>query len=193
METKNFKSVTFGGFDKEEVIHYIQESAREQANALAAIQEENQRLQDSACQLEAENAQLRDELDRLNREKDELVKAKTQELQEKVRLLTGQVAELRPLADSYREVRTQVGDIECQARKRASELETATAAKLTALVDAVQKQYAAMAASFSAESGSMVSQLKKIEAGISQLPRSMDQTGKELSNILSTINSRKKF
>ena len=81
-----FKSVAFGGFDKQDVVHYIERTAREAAEAQEKLQRENEGLlQESQAlggqvselrakqeALEAENAKLREELARETARREEL-------------------------------------------------------------------------------------------------------------------------
>lgn len=185
METKNFRSVAFGGFDKEEVVQYIQKTAQENTDAQEALRKENNGLR-------AENEALQKRLELSLREQEDSARKEAEELRGKIESLTAELEELRPQAQSYREVRAQVGDIECQARQRASELESATTARLNTLVSDIQKQYQNMAGVFGATAVQITTELRKIEVGLSQLPRAMDQTGKELNEMLSAVTGQKK-
>ncbi len=185
METKNFKSVAFGGFDKEEVIQYIQKTAQENTDAQEALLRENNDLR-------AENEALQKKLDLLLREQEDSARKEAEELRGKIESLSAELEELRPQAQSYQEVRAQVGDIECQARRRASELESATTARLNALVSDIQRQYQDMAGAFGATAVQVTAELRKIEVGLSQLPRAMDQTGKELNEMVCSVSGQKK-
>ena len=44
MENNTFKSVAFGGFDKQDVIRYIEQSSREAAEVQERLQQENDSL-----------------------------------------------------------------------------------------------------------------------------------------------------
>ena len=185
METKNFKSVAFGGFDKEEVIQYIQKTAQENTDVQEALRRENNDLR-------AENEALQKRLDLSLREQEDSARREAEELREKIESLSAELEELRPQAQSYQEVRAQVGDIECQARRRASELESATTARLNALVSDIQRQYQDMAGAFGTTAAQVTAELRKIEVGLSQLPRAMDQTGKELNEMVCAVSGQKK-
>lgn len=185
METKNFKSVAFGGFDKEEVIQYIQKTAQENTDAQEALRQENNALR-------AENEALHKRLDFSLREQEDSARKEAEELRGKIESLSAEVEELRPQAQSYQEVRAQVGDIECQARRRASELESVTTARLNTLVSDLQRQYQDMAGAFGATADQITAELRKIEVGLSQLPRAMDQTGKELNEMVCAVSGQKK-
>ena len=51
MENYAFKSVAFGGFDKQDVIHYIEQTAKEAAAVQERLQKENEDLQTEADSL----------------------------------------------------------------------------------------------------------------------------------------------
>ena len=63
MESYTFKTVTFGGFDKQDVAHYIEQLTQEHSAALSALQEENAALKEKNSRLEAENRSLRTQAD----------------------------------------------------------------------------------------------------------------------------------
>ena len=54
MENYAFKSVAFGGFDKQDVIHYIEQTAKEAAAVQERLQKENEDLQTEAERLRRE-------------------------------------------------------------------------------------------------------------------------------------------
>ncbi len=185
MEIKNFRSVTFGGFDKEEVIQYVQKTAQENADEQEALRKDNSALRE-------ENEALKKQLEVSLREQAETARREGTELREKIRSLTAELEELRPQALSYQEVRSQVGDIECQARRRAGELESATTTRLNALVGDIQRQYQDLAGAFDVTAAQVTAELRKIEVSLSQLPRAMDQAGKEISELVSAVGGEKK-
>ena len=63
METKNFRSVAFGGFDKEEVIQYIQKTAQENTDAQEVLRKENNDLR-------AEKEALQNQLNLVRQERE---------------------------------------------------------------------------------------------------------------------------
>ena len=63
MESYTFKTVTFGGFDKQDVARYVEQLTQEHSAALTALQEENAALKEKNYHLEAENRSLRTQAD----------------------------------------------------------------------------------------------------------------------------------
>ena len=192
MENTTFKSVAFGGFDKQDVIRYIEQSAQEAAAAQEQLQKENERLQ-------LENGELEDRLNKLQQQLDETAALLTQtqedlkQAQAERRALEGareeadrlaaEMARLRPEAESYARFRDRVGDIECDAHKRAAELEATTTAKLQRTVELFRAQYEHLMTTFGSTADYVTAELRKVEVNLTQLPRAMDQAGKELREL----------
>ncbi len=202
MENYSFKSVAFGGFDKQDVVRYL-EQASEKA---AAVQRE----------LEAENAELRkqvedrrEELDQLRAQVEELT-AQRDELQEKLeseaaaranleplRALEQDVARLKaerdalkPDAEAYARFRERLGAIECEARNRADDLEEEAAAQTRRTLEEFRSRYSKLMSDFEAASGHVNGELRKIEVTLSQLPRALDQTGAQLSELAARLEKK---
>lgn len=196
MDSNTFKSVTFGGFDKQDVVAYIERTAAEHTAALEGLQQENDALKTASGQLDEELTtlraqaeqqseelgQLRAELDRLRTECAALQGATEQAAQ-----LAAQVTALQPDAEAYRQFRTRIGDIECDARKRAADLEAATHTKLRQLAADFRGKYQALVTTFDATSGYVTGELRKVEVNLSQLPRALDQVGTDLTQLESIL------
>lgn len=204
MENYSFKSVAFGGFDKQDVVRYL-EQASEKA---AAVQRE----------LEAENAELRkqvedrrEELDQLRAQVEELT-AQRDGLQEKLeseaaaranleplRALEQDVARLKaerdalkPDAEAYARFRERLGAIECEARNRADDLEEEAAAQTRRTLEEFRSKARGswLMSDFEAASGHVNGELRKIEVTLSQLPRALDQTGAQLSELAARLEKK---
>lgn len=188
MDNYPIKSVTFGGFDKQDVIRYIEESAGKATAAQQALQTENEALQKQAAALSEELASLRSQLASLSAERDSLQDSLRQEAAsrqqlEALRPLEQEVARLRPDAEAYAQFRQRIGAIECEARKRAADLELATVSQLQKTVDLFREQYQALMSTFSTTADHVNSELRKVEVNLTQLPRAMDQAGTELNEL----------
>ena len=199
MENNTFKSVTFGGFDKQDVIRYIEQSAREAAEIQERLQQENdglraqvQTLEERAAELErrAEEAESRCRgleqqisQERTARQALEQEKQVLEAEKAKLQTLADEAQRLRPEAESYAQFRDRVGDIECEAHKRAAALEAATVAQMRQASDAFQTQYQALMSSFETTASHVTGELRKIEVTLAQLPRAMDQPGAELKEL----------
>lgn len=184
METKNFRSVAFGGFDKEEVIAYIQQTAQENTTAQEALQKE-------LSNLRAENETLKSEAEALRQKAETAGKAELARLEEENRALAQQLAAALPDAEAYAKIKAEVGDIECQARKRACDLEESTSVRMEAMLAALRLQYQELTDTFRVANAHVTAELRKAEVTLSQMPRALDQAGAELDAMEAMLHSGK--
>ena len=132
MESYTFKTVTFGGFDKQDVARYVEQLTQEHSAALTALQEENAALKEKNSHLEAENRSLRTQADaqaaslsQLSAQAEKLLEevAALRDYPEKYEALRTEADSLRKDAEAYVEFRNRIGNIECEAQQRAAKLE----------------------------------------------------------------------
>ena len=214
MASNTFKSVTFGGFDKQDVIRYIENSAKEHKDELTRLQNETNALRQDNNALNAQNAELAAKCEQLEAR----VKALEASSQEQQRAYTqlqqtsaAQAAELEPLrstaadlealkaeahsfrseAESYRQFRNRIGDIECDARKRAAALEEETLSSMLNMVAEFNTKYKELSTAFDVTSSYVSSELRKIDVILTQLPRALDQLGNELNTLETTLRTDK--
>ena len=132
-------------------------------------------LREQVQQLTAAKAQLETEVQRLASAEEENAD------------LRSQLETLRPDAEAHIMLRDQVGTIECEARQRAAALEERTAGQMKKTLDLFHQQYQMLMSTFETASSHMTAELRKMEVSLAQLPRTMDQTGKELNQLASTL------
>lgn len=185
MERNAIKSVAFGGFDKGDVARYIEQASKE-AEALKA---ERDALSQQRADLEREAAVLREQVQRLTEEREQLA-AQVERLAEaeaESTRLRQQLEALRPDAEAHAMLREQLGSIECEARRRAAELEEQTTGQMKQATDLFRQQYQVLMSTFETASAHMKAELRKMEVSLTQLPRTMDQTGTELNRLAATL------
>lgn len=199
MDNYPIKSVAFGGFDKQDVIRYIEQTAEQAAAAQKALQEENDSLRAEANALREEAASLRAKLEETSARQTQLQSELAQEtaarldleklkpLEEEVNRLKQKADALRPDAEAYAQFREHIGAIECEARKRAADLEAATAKHLQQTVDLFRAQYQVLMSTFETTASHVNSELRKVEVNLTQLPRAMDQSGVELNELAARL------
>lgn len=199
MDNYSIKSVTFGGFDKQDVIQYIERTAKEAADAQKELQEENDGLREKLAAAEQEAAAMRAQVEELSAQRAALQAELRQEtaarqaleplkpLEAEVARLTAEADALRPDAEAYAQFRERIGAIECEARKRAADLETATAAQLRRTLDLFREQYQVLMSTFESTAAHVNGELRKVEVNLTQLPRAMDQAGAELNQLSAVL------
>jgi len=199
MGNYSIKTVAFGGFNKQDVVRYIEQAATEAASAQKALEDENSALRAHSDALTGELDELRAQMEALLAEKDALSAALTQEQQLREELeplrataevaaqLQREIDSLRPDADAYAQFRERIGAIECEARKRADDLELATAAQLRQTVDRFRQQYQILMSNFESTAGYVSAELRKMEVSLSHLPRALDQAGSDLNALAAQL------
>ena len=192
MDNYPIKSVTFGGFDKQDVIRYIEQTAAAQQT----LQTENENLRNQVADLSAELSALRAQISSLSAERDQLQETLSQESASRQQLetlkpLEDEVARLRPDAEAYAQFRERIGAIECEARKRAADLEQATINQLQKTVDLFREQYQTLMSTFESTASHVNGELRKVEVNLTQLPRAMDQAGTELNELAARLERSK--
>lgn len=197
MENYAFKSVAFGGFDKQDVIHYIEQTAKEAAAVPGEAAEGERGPADRGGQpadpgpemqtrLETETAlreQAQSEL-----EQERTARQGLEAFKPEAERLAAELERLRPEAEAYAQFRDRVGDIECDAHKRAAELEASTTARLRRTVELFRAQYVTLMSSFESTASHVTAELRKVEVNLSQLPRAMDQAGTELNELAALLD-----
>ena len=196
MENSIFKSVAFGGFDKQDVIRYIEQAAREASDAQEKLRRENEALRTEAETLRDRvrelEEQLRTETSARQTAQSELDRERTarkalEDARAEADRLSAEIQRLRPEAEAYAQFRDRVGDIECDAHKRAAELEASTLTKLRRTMELFRAQYTELMSTFATSSDHVTAELRKMEVALAQLPRAMDRPGTELGELAALL------
>lgn len=213
MENKVFKSVAFGGFDKQDVVAYIEKAAREAAEAQEQLRRENDGLREESqalggrlAELEEEKSRLLAELEQASAVRQELeeeksrllaeleqasaVRQELESLRPEAERLSAESETLRADAEAYAHFRDQIGTIECDARRRAADLEEETGERMRQAAERFRAQYQALMNNFEAAASHVSSELRKIEVSLTQLPRAMDRSGADLKELESLLGRR---
>ncbi len=208
MENNTIKSVVFGGFDKQDVIQYIEKTAKESADAQHILEEENAELRDQVAELTKQNDLLRSQVEKLTADHKQLeseleqargsnqelepLKPQLDELRDEVARLSLEAEALRPDAETYARFRDKVGEIECESHKRAADLEEATAQQMLKTLNQFRASYQELMNAFETATSFVNAELRKVEVNLTQLPRAMDKTGTELNELAAMLEHIKK-
>jgi len=199
MDNYSIKTVAFGGFNKQDVVQYIEKTAKETASLKKELEDEIAALRTQIAALTSEAETLRTQLAESTAEKDALTTALEQEQQlrkelealkpaaESAHQLQNEIDALRPDAQAYAQLRDHLGVIECEARKRANDLETATATQLLETVNLFRQQYQILMNTFESTAAHVTGELRKMEVSLSHLPRAMDQAGSDLNALAAQL------
>lgn len=183
-ETLKLRTTAFGGFQRQDVVDYIEQSAREHAAQLNALRAELKQAQEALTTLEGEKARA----DALSRRCDALsvrVDALSP-LEKEVESLRTQVEQYRPQAEAYRELKDRLAGIELDAQTRAAQLLHQAEAEAEskrreaqALLDRVMTEYSRLGTSADSAITDVICKLTDLRASLSNLTALQDQMGGE--------------
>ena len=118
-------------------------------------------------------------------------KSEAEQLSQENARLEEELQALRPDAEAYAQFREQIGAIECEARKRAADLESETVSRLERITADFRRKYQDLMTTFDATATHVTGELRKVEVNLTQLPRAMDQAGKELEALAAELERAK--
>ena len=119
----NFKTALFGGFDREDVVNYIQQISRESQQRISALEAENQDLQERNRSMEAELNTLRRAAQDHGAAADTCrqLQDRLSRLQDQASQLQAETEGLRAQAAEYQSLKDHIADIEISAHRRTEE------------------------------------------------------------------------
>ena len=132
----NFKTCLFGGFDRQDVVSFIEKSSRESRDKIEGLEKENESLQQKCRSMESELQLMRQDY-MTNSEQAAQAVALAQQVQEmaaRLRELEGENARLRVLAEDYQSLKDHIAEIEISAHRRTEEFRAAAIAQLRLLI-----------------------------------------------------------
>ena len=133
----NFKTCLFGGFDREDVVAFIEKSSKESRERIEALEASNADLQKQNQSMEAELTLMRGQF----KERTELaeqalgLRAQLSEVTERLQQLEQEAAQLREQAADYQSLKDHIADIEISAHRRTEEFRAAAISQLRAMID----------------------------------------------------------
>ncbi len=131
-----FRTAAFGGFQKQDVLTYLENSAREHAEEVAALQKKLSDERAAAAEGEKERGELESRLSALKEENQRLAADLTEreaalsqlaghrdELERRIGELQARVGKLDPAAAAYESIKDRTASIELEAHGRARAIE----------------------------------------------------------------------
>ena len=141
----NFKTCVFGGFDREDVISYIEKSAKESQERIEALESENAKLKEDNERIESALRTLHTQTKQHQREEmeQEALQKQLMDAQDRVAELTAHNEALRQenealhaAADEDAHLKEHIADIEISAHRRTEEFRKEAFAKLHQCINA---------------------------------------------------------
>lgn len=190
---QQFRTAAFGGFQKQDVINYLERSAREHGEQLTALQRSLTEAQEARETLEqqldtykgtlAETQEQGEQLTQALTEKDEAlaqVRRRAEELEAQVTALKAEVARLTPDAQAYASLKSRAAGIELEAHARAQAIETEGQHKL-------QKIQKDLLAWFEGMQGTYTKLRRNMEATLSSAAQDLQQAGRSVEGSASEL------
>lgn len=166
----NFKTCLFGGFDREDVVAFIEKTSRESSERIEALVKENEELQRKSQTMEKELLLMREDYMARSQqaERAAALEAQVAELTAKLAALDEETASLRRQAAEYQSLRDHIADIEISAHRRTEEFRAAAVAQLQQMIDEQNAWCEAAKARYSELSYQFASKLQQAQAAVSQ-------------------------
>ena len=159
MET-SFKTCLFGGFDREDVISFIEKTAAETQERLDALTTEREELLAKKRSAEAENAALRVQL---GQDDETALRCRVQSMEEELTALRRENETLREPAAQYQSLRDHIAEIEISAHRRTEEFRGKAIAELMQLIGQQRQWCAEQRVAYECMVGSILQELRRAE------------------------------
>ena len=206
-----FRTAAFGGFHKQDVLNYLERSAHDHADKIAALQKDLDEAREARASLEKAYAILQKGLTATEEENDRLTQELAQRESELAQALTraeaaeaqlaalqGKVEGLEQAATAYEALKSRTASIELEAHSRAQAIEEEgrrkslqTREALLKWLDELQGSYARMRSDVDTALGQTLRELEKagqIMTGLSRSVASQEETLKLLRSKLEDMD-----
>ncbi len=197
MENNSFKSSVFGGFNRQDVIEYIEKSAKESQEILDALEQEKKTLIEERDAAREENLGLKEQNDALTEENHRLQveleeqcaqAQRCQELEKQLQQLSERVNVAEPLAQEYLQAKEHIASYEIEAGKRAAAMENQAKTKLSLLVNQTLSEYQGIYSALNNTVQYVSAQLHDVGVTLSQLPIAFNKTGAEMEDLKKSLS-----
>ncbi|NLU25536.1 MAG: hypothetical protein GXW99_12720 [Clostridiales bacterium] len=175
----NFKTSVFGGFDREDVIAFIEKTSSENQEKISALEKENEELKTANDSMEKELSDLRgmltvaEEGGPARKELEEQVAGLTA----KAENLEREAQELRMQTEEYQAIKNHIADIEINAHRRTEEFRRETIGQLQQLIAGERAWCAEAKQRYGAQNSAILEQLHSVQQ---QLQRQLAEAQEEI-------------
>ena len=164
----SFKTCMFGGFDRQDVVAFIERTAEEHRAAVETLQAENEVLRREKNEAAAENEGLRciTEQDAKLREDNERLERQVRELRQQVESLRVENEALRGPAAEYQSLKEHVADIEISAHRRTEEFRAKAMERLAQCIAQQRAWCSQRRSTYLSMNVSLLEQLRQAEQAV---------------------------
>jgi len=187
-----FRNAAFGGFNREDVLKYLENSAQQAAQARQELQQQLEQAGEQArqlqCRVDEQELQLQhllplqQELTALREEHAGAVE-QLERLQEENHTLRAQVAAMEPSAAAYEQLKERTAGVELEAHRRAQAIQEKAEGDARHLRRQMENWMQRMSREYDALR-------TEVETTVSHAAVQVDRVGKSLEQITSLLNER---
>lgn len=204
-----FRNAAFGGFNRQDVTEYIANTAKENEERVAALEQELEQLRSAQQERDSLEEEVNDLRSRVQ-ELEETLKGKDTELKslhtvaEENKALSSELDQYRSQAAEYQNMKQHIAGIELDAHKRADQIVGNAEKKAKEIVDAanakadeiqrktgeavqeLHRQCGELNNAFEVARGHISGELRKMEVSLGQLPLAFDR----MNNLLKGMKKK---
>ena len=164
----SFKTCLFGGFDREDVVKFIEKTAAENQEQLEALEAELNALRAQRDEAAAENEALRGltEEDAQLREENARLREQLAQAQASAEALRQETEALRGPAAEYQSLKEHVADIEISAHRRTEEFRAKAMERLAQCIAQQRAWCSQRRSTYLSMNASLLEQLRQAEQAV---------------------------
>lgn len=185
-----FRSAAVGGFNRQDVLNYITESTAQSQAEKAQLEEQlrelRRQLEDSRAE-QSRTGALEEQCQRLQ-EENQALKAQSEADKQELDRLREELASQQPQLEAYSAIRSQMADIELDARGRSHTIVTAAQAQVAQIygqandqLEKARRAYGVVRTDLEATVAHIQGELCRMGDNLRQLSGVMDSCGEQLS------------
>lgn len=197
-----FRSAAFGGFNRQDVIDYLERSAKEHEQQMQELRAQLEQAQQETEQLRGQLSQAREQVQQANNEleRNTADRQSAQEqsdllarTQEELARLRGCIAQLEPDAAAYAAIKERTAGIELEAHRRAQAIVDEAQAQVEQLrrehnqwLERVERDYYDLRAQVGATVTQAASELERVRQGLDNISLCMTNQHSALDRLMQT-------
>ena len=200
-----FRSAAFGGFNRQDVMDYLERAAKEHAQQMEELRSCLERAQQETEQLRAQLAQTQEQAQQakneLERSQADQQSAQAQsdllaQTQEELTRLRGQIARLEPDAAAYAAIKERTAGIELEAHRRAQTIVDQAQVQADqicreqeAWLERVERDYYDLRAQVGTTVTQAASELERVRQGLDNITLCMNNHHSALDRLTQSVKS----
>ena len=132
-----FKTCLFGGFDREDVVSFIEKTSREARESIEALEQSNQILQQQNDEMSRELYAIKGDYDAIQQQAQQVQSLLDQvaELTARLQAAEAELSGLRAQEEEFRSLKSHIAEIEINAYRRTEEFRAAAVGQLREMID----------------------------------------------------------